>query len=259
MLEKFKVTVPAPSGEQERAAYVYLPADYDGEKRFPVLYMFDGHNVFLDEDAAYGHSWRMGDYLDENRAPLIVAAIACDMKDRLSEYSPFPFSVKRYGWTSEGKGKQYMDWLTQVFKPQIDRTYRTLPDREHTYIAGSSMGGLMSLYAVTAYNRVFSAAAALSPSLWANPDECERMIAETQFLPHTRIYVDYGSEELKSHSSQQMRGLKKCSAALLSSGTAYTFRIVDGGKHCEESWQKQVPVFMNCLGWCRMGGTNHNS
>lgn len=251
MLKKFDVTVPAPSGEQRRSAYVWLPDGYDGEKRYPVLYMFDGHNLFLDEDAAYGQSWKMGEYLAANATPLIVAAVECDKKDRLSEYSPFPFSVKRLGWESRGKGKAYMDWLTGEFKTRIDGEFCTLSDRRHTYIAGSSMGGLMSLYAITAYNGVFSAAAALSPSLWADPDECERMLLSAEFLPHTRIYVDYGSEELKTHPARQKRGLKKCAAALLASGVPHTFRVVDGGTHNEGSWGRQIPAFMECLGIAR--------
>ena len=69
----------------------------------------------------------------------------------------------------EGKGKIYMDWLVDILKPEIDKKYRTMPERENTIIAGSSMGGLMALYGATEYNHVFQRAACLSPSLWVNP------------------------------------------------------------------------------------------
>ena len=164
MVIKWKIQYPAPKGEDERFAYVYLPeVAWDPERRFPVLYMFDGHNVFFDEDATYGKSWGLGEYLDEHGVPLIVAAVECNHdpnNGRLSEYAPYSFSARGFG-TIEGRGALTMDWLIRSFKPEIDRNYPTLPDRAHTFIAGSSMGGLMSLYALCRFNEVFSRAAAL--------------------------------------------------------------------------------------------------
>ena len=120
MINQFEVTVPAPGGEQKRTAYVYMPKAYDEKKRFPVLYMFDGQTAFFDDTAPYGDSWRMGEILDKFKTEIIVAAVEADMKDRLTEYSPFPFQSK-YG-SSEGKGEAYMDWLVCTFKPMIDAT-----------------------------------------------------------------------------------------------------------------------------------------
>ena len=101
MVIKWKIQYPAPKGEDERFAYVYLPeVAWDPERRFPVLYMFDGHNVFFDEDATYGKSWGLSEYLDESDTPLIVAAIECNHDPdwgRIREYAPFDFRAPRMG------------------------------------------------------------------------------------------------------------------------------------------------------------------
>ena len=168
MIKKWSVSYPAVNGTEQRRAYVYLPTMYEAEpdRRFPVLYMFDGQNVFFDEDATYGKSWGVADYLDYTDTPLIVAAVECNAgpnNERLVEYSPYRFDDPTYGHF-DGKGQATMSWYIHRFKPFIDRNFRTLPDREHTFIGGSSMGGLMSLYALLQYNDTFSRAAALSPS-----------------------------------------------------------------------------------------------
>ena len=175
MIKKWSVSYPAVNGTEQRRAYVYLPTMYEAEpdRRFPVLYMFDGQNVFFDEDATYGKSWGVADYLDYTDTPLIVAAVECNAgpnNERLVEYSPYRFDDPTYGHF-DGKGQATMSWYIHRFKPFIDRSFRTLPDREHTFIGGSSMGGLMSLYALLQYNDTFSRAAALSPSIWVAPDK----------------------------------------------------------------------------------------
>ena len=113
MVIKWKIQYPAPKGEDERFAYVYLPeAAWDPERRFPVLYMFDGHNVFFDEDATYGKSWGLSEYLDESGTPLIVAAIECNHDPdwgRIREYAPFDFRAPRMG-AIKAQGAETMDW-----------------------------------------------------------------------------------------------------------------------------------------------------
>ena len=97
-----------------------------------------------------------------------MAAVECNAganNERLVEYSPYRFDDKQYGHF-DGKGKDTLNWFVHEFKPCIDANYRTQPDRAHTFIGGSSMGGLMSLYALLQYSDVFGRAAALSPSLW---------------------------------------------------------------------------------------------
>ena len=250
MVIKWNVTVPPLTGDVPRRGYVYLPESYEKEpdKRYPVLYMFDGHNVFFDEDATFGKSWGMKDYLDRMQTQLIVVGIECNDQGwrRLNEYSPVDFSYEQTGFI-KGEGKVYMDWLVDTLKPQIDATYRTLPDREHTLIAGSSMGGLMSLYAVCYYNQVFQRAACLSPSLWIEPEKTMALLQGGSVAPDTCIYMDYGTEEMPNHPGNPDL-LQKAVSLLLQKQVRLTFRIVPGGCHCEASWEKQIPIFMQCLG-----------
>ena len=249
MIEVWELTLPELSGEESRRAYVYLPEEAlrDERLRFPVLYMFDGHNVFFDEDATYGKSWGLGAYLDAHQTPLIVAAVECSHdpdNGRISEYAPYSLSPREFG-TIRGRGPLTMDWLIRSFKPEIDRCYPTLPDRRHTFIAGSSMGGLMSLYAVSRFNAVFSRAAALSPSLDFGPDKLAALIRTADIAADTVIYMDMGETELGWRNTA--RNFRRFSRLLLERGVRLTARIVPGGQHCEASWEKQIPFFLPAL------------
>ena len=250
MIAKWNITIPELSGDTERSAYVYVPDEWEEnqERRYPVLYMFDGHNVFFDEDATYGKSWGMKDYMDKTGTPLIIAAVECSHapnNGRLSEYSPYTFDDRHFGHVT-GRGRITMEWMVNCFKPFIDENFPTIPDRAHTFIAGSSMGGLMSLYAVTQYNHVFSRAAALSPSVWVQPEKLRRMIRKVPMGPDTVVYMDYGSRELENHEDMR-RHLRLTEEALLSRNVHLTSRIVPGGEHSEASWQRQLPIVISTL------------
>ena len=250
MVNRWKVEFPAPSGAEERTAYIYLPESYqwDPGKRYPVLYMFDGHNVFFDSDATYGKCWGMKEYMDRTKTQMIIAAVECNHSPdngRLMEYSPYSFEDPKLG-KIQGLGKDTMEWLVRTFKAEIDRNYRTIPDREHTFIAGSSMGGLMSLYAVLQYNHIFSKAAALSPSIWTAPAKLERLIRTAKLDPDTLVYMDYGSRELPFHSIMASV-FAKVTELLLTRGVMAESRIVPGGNHCEASWEMQIPFFMDAM------------
>lgn len=250
MVITWNVTIPKLTGPKERRAYIYLPESYNYEpdKRYPVLYMFDGHNVFFDSDATYGKCWGMKEYMDYTNTQLIIAAVECNHSPdngRLKEYSPYTFTDPKLG-TIQGKGKLTMEWMIHTFKRDIDSRFRTLPDREHTFIAGSSMGGLMSLYAVLEYNRYFSRAAALSPSIWFGTENLKQMIENVALKPDTIVYMDYGSREMRHHANMEHQ-FGKVTSQLLDRRIMLDSRIVPGGNHCEASWEKQIPFFMNTL------------
>ncbi len=250
MVEKLPVTIPALSGKTERNVYVYIPevAKKNPKRRFPVLYMFDGHNVFFDEDATYGKSWGMKKYMDKTRTPMIIVAVECNHGKnyaRLKEYSPYNFGYKNE-LRIVGRGETYMDWLIHTLKPITDENYPTLPDRKHTYIAGSSMGGLMSLYAVLKHNDVFSRAACLSPSLWTQPKKILSLIRTAEVAPDTIVYMDYGENEMK-HRADMKPVYISAVKELLQRDVQLTARIVPHGEHCEASWEKQLPIFMRML------------
>lgn len=250
MIKKWSVTIPQLSGDKKRRVYLYLPDTYHRvtDKRYPVLYMFDGHNVFFDSDATYGKSWGMRDYMHKYKKQLIIVAVECNHEGngRLQEYSPYTFENKSLG-KIQGRGMTYMNWLVKTLKPYIDSNYRTLPDRANTMIAGSSMGGLMALYGVCAYNQVFQRAACLSPSLWVDAGKTMQFIGKANMRRDTCIYMDYGSEELDNHFGNA-GCLVSAAHLLLTKQVNVTMRIVPGGTHSEASWEKQIPIFMECLG-----------
>ena len=248
MVDVWEIEIPSLTGKKKRRAYAYLPDDYDlTERRYPVLYMFDGHNLFSDSEATYGKSWGLKEYLDRTRTPIIVAAVECNHEgnERLSEYSPVDFTFKN-GESIKGRGKKYMDWLVNTFKPYIDENLRTMPEREHTAIAGSSMGGLMTLYAVAKYNKYFSKGAALSPSLWAYGTNLAEFIENSRFAKDTVLYMDYGSREFDK-AGRARNNFCVATDSLIQKGVNLTARIVPNGEHCEASWERQIPVFMQVL------------
>lgn len=246
MIVKFSVPVTPLTGKEPRTVYVYLPkAAKAPAARFPVLYMFDGHNVFFDEDATFGKSWGMGKYLDRTKTPLIVVAVDCNHHKpfgRLSEYSPFTFEWEGFG-KGVGRGTKFMNWLCGTLKPLIDERYPTLPGRETTFIAGSSMGGLMSLYAVTAYNHVFSRAAALSPAVWIVHGRMDALIRKTYYPADTVIYLDFGQREFGGNAEMR-NAFWETVSALREKDIPVTCRIVPNGDHNEATWEEQIPFFM---------------
>lgn len=251
MIKKWNITIPELTGDEERRLYVYLPRSYQKkrQKRYPVMYMFDGHNLFFDSDASFGKSWGLKKYMDLTGEDLIIVGIECNHSPdfgRLIEYSPFNFVEPDSGETIHGLGKTTMEWIIYALKPYIDSRFRTLPDREHTFIGGSSMGGLMSLYAVLKYNRVFSRAAALSPSVWVAPDKVFRLIKNARLKPDTVIYMDYGSEEFANHDKMESL-FHETTSRLLDRHIFLTSRVVPHGDHSEGCWEKQLPFVINTI------------
>ena len=249
MVRKWNITIPELTGDDERRLYVYLPKSYqtNRRRRYPVLYMFDGHNLFFDSDATYGKSWGLKRYLERTHAELIVVGIECNHdpdNGRLKEYSPFTF--EKDGELVQGLGRTTMEWIVNVLKPFIDSNIRTLPGREHTFIAGSSMGGLMSLYAVLRYNRVFSRAAALSPSVWVAPEKVNRLIKNAKLKGDTVIYTDYGSEEFNNHEDMEQL-FQNTVNRLMERHIYVTSRVIPHGTHTEANWEKQLPFVINTL------------
>ena len=243
MIKYWGITIPPLTGNEKRNAYIYVPDSFkeDSSLRYPVLYMFDGHNVFFDSHATYGKSWGMLEYLEKNDTQLIVAAVECNHSPdngRLREYSPYDFDDPEFG-KFKGKGIITLDWFCDSFKPYIDKHYPTIPDRDCTFIGGSSMGGLMSLYAVLAYNDVFSGALCMSPSIWVAPKKLQRLIETADLAPVTDIYIDCGEFEGMGIHDKLNQYYRICDS-LLRKEICVTSRIVPGGTHCEASWEKQL-------------------
>ena len=240
-----------------RTLHIYLPDDYEtsGES-YPVMYFFDGHNLFFNEDATYGKSWGLKEFMDGWHKQLIIVGVTCSMTNRLVEYCPYHFT-KGFLGEIRGTGDATIRWMIEELKPVIDREFRTMPLRECTAIGGSSMGGLMSLYAAVRYNMWFSKAACLSSTIGPCMEDFREDIAACDMSPDTRVYLSWGTEEgggsklyPRSDTREDMADRNGDLAARMAQ-KGVTTRIYGqpGGHHCEADWEKQVPSFMNFL-WC---------
>ena len=140
-----------------------------------------------------------------------------------------------------------MDWMAGPLKQFIDGAYRTLPGRENTLIAGSSMGGLMALYAVVSRNDVYSCAAALSPSLWAGGKQLRALLSEAKLQSPTRIYMDVGSGEVPPRGHARLTEMFTAAGKLTRAGADAAALVIPGALHNEAAWEKRIPLFMNYL------------
>ncbi len=232
-----------------RRLYIYLPDDYNfTERRYPVLYMFDGHNVFYDSHATFGKSWGMNEYLSQRHVPVIIAAIECNTEGerRMEEYNPWAKYLPECG-DLQTLGNVTMDWMSGTLKQSIDQRYRTLSAPEHTMIAGSSMAALMALYAASKYNGIYRRAAAISPYFPAGGPEMHKLFTETPLAGSTRIYMDIGTEEVSHEDHHMLAELFDCAAELTRAGAQVAARVVPDAIHNEYSWEKRIPIFMNYL------------
>ena len=181
-----------------RPLHIYLPDDYaSSAERYPVMYFFDGHNLFSDEDATYGKSWGLKEFLDSWGKKIIIVGIECghDGQERLSEYLPYKANKGSSFEKFEPMGEATMDWIVKEIKPAIDRDFRTIPFRECTAIGGSSMGGLMALYAAVHYNQWFSKAACVSSAIGFCMRPLMADMRKNEMSPDTRIYLSWGTRE----------------------------------------------------------------
>ena len=142
-----------------------------------------------------------------------------------------------------------MDWVVEELKPMIDTLYRTQPDREHTAIGGSSMGGLMALYSAAKYNHYFSKAASLSPAVSFCYKQTKELISQYPIDPKTYVYIDWGSDESRNKQQLTYATSRNLEIAHLfdKQGASVYPRIIINGKHNEETWEQQVPIFIDYL------------
>lgn len=239
-----------PHVGENRRIHLYLPRGYEvSSERYPVVYFFDGHNLFFDSDATFGHSLKLKDYLDGWYKKLIVVGIECANEDRqrFSEYCPFHVRSWTYG-EFDGHGDATMDWIVNDLKPYIDATYRTIPFRECTAIAGYSLAGLTALYGVLRYNRWFSKCATISPSIIIAMEQFKAEFARGGFSPDTRIFFSWGQSEYEEPLLGDVtRSTLYLERLAQQHGMRTWICAQPGGQHCEESWKHQIPELMKFL------------
>lgn len=237
--EDFKM----PQLNRTRKISVYLPPNYETTtKRYPVLYIQDGQNVF-DAATSFSGEWEVDETLNKlsNTKGINVIAVAINHGDekRINEYSPWDNA--KYG---KGEGDAYLEFLVHTLKPEIDKHYRTKTNAKNTAIMGSSMGGLISHYAGLKYPRVFGKIGVFSPSFWYS-DESYSFTKNHAALNHTKMYYLAGGNEdetMVSHLENMLDVLRKnkfCQRNLYS-------KIVSDGTHSESFWKTE---FESAIVW----------
>jgi predicted alpha/beta superfamily hydrolase len=234
--------------EHDRDVLVWLPPGYGSSGRaYPVLYMHDGQNLFEPETAfRQGEHWRVGEtateLIEQRRIePLIIVGIYNTGEMRIDEYTPT--EDKKLGG---GHADEYGRTIIEELKPLIDRTYRTKIDRDHTGIAGSSLGGLVSLHLGFTHPAVFSKVAALSPSVWWGRKAILKTVREARSKPKLKLWVDMGTAEGK-RGLDDARLLKAALVGLGFSESELHYAEYEGATHSEQAWSERVGPMLEWL------------
>lgn len=228
--------VYSPQLDNRRDILVRLPGSYQrGERAYPVLYMQDGQNLF-DPATSYAGDWRLDKVLAiaaRRGLEAIVVGIPNMGAERVAEYSPF--KDPRQGG---GAGDRYLDFLIETVKPAIDRRFRTNPGPAFTGIAGSSMGGLISLHGFFRSAGVFGFAGVLSPSLWFAGEAIFDFVQSAGHVPG-RLYLDIGALEGPEHvaRARRMRDLLRAKGYRV--GRDLKWLESRCGEHNEASWGRR--------------------
>lgn len=229
--------VHSPELDNRRDILVYLPAHYHRSHHpYPVIYMHDGQNLF-DPTTSFAGEW--GVDLAMARAQrgggrAIVVAIPNMGVDRLREYSPF-VDARAGG----GAGDAYVEFILRTVKPMIDTQYRTLRDRVGTGIVGSSMGGLISLYAFFRAPHAFGFAGVMSPALWFAEGAIFPYVRSAPYAPG-RLYLDVGTREGTGTlaNAREMRDLLAEKGYVM--GETLSWVEDEGGMHNEQAWGRRI-------------------
>ncbi len=247
--------------EHDRDILVWLPPGYDRltdvlqpvdggstDVRYPVLYMHDGQNLF-EPDTAFqkGEHWRVGEtataLIDQGLIdPPIIVGIYNTGEMRIDEYTPT--ADKKLGG---GQAGDYGRMIIEELKPLIDHTYLTRPDRHSTGIAGSSLGGLVSLHLAFTHPAVFGKVAALSPSVWWDKKAILKTVRQARSKPASRVWVDMGTAEGR-RGLDDARLLKAALVGLgFVDGVDLHYAEYEGATHSELAWSERVGPMLEWL------------
>ncbi|HZH15130.1 MAG TPA: alpha/beta hydrolase-fold protein [Archangium sp.] len=254
-VEYLRDVTPKDTTLKKRDVIIWLPAGYDKadtSRRYPVLYMHDGQNLMNAATAAFSVEWNVDETataLIATKAvePLIIVGIY-NTAERIPEYTHVPYST--YGG---GRADDYGRFLVEELKPLIDSTYNTKPEAEYTGLAGSSLGGLVSMYLGMKYPETFSRLGVVSPSVWwADKD----IVAKVNALPAKqplRIWLDIGTEEAGSSTDdvETVADTVALRDALVNKGWVLDNDLKyledEGGKHNEASWSARFGSILQYL------------
>lgn len=236
-----------PQLNRARRIWIYLPKGYnETQKRYPVLYMQDGQNIFDEYTSAFGE-WGVDECLDSLIAGGKPAGIVVgiDGPKRLNEYNPYAF--RDFG---EGEGDRYLDFIVQTLKPFIDKNFRTLASKENTIIAGSSMGGLISYYAMIKQPQVFGKAGIFSPTFWTAP-AINQLTDSLAGKLNGKFFFYIGGQE----GDAFIKDMEAIQESLGEKSQAMIYSVIDAnGMHNEKAWRKWFAEFY-C--WIMADGFNY--
>ncbi len=226
-----------PQLNRNRRIWIYLPEGYTKtKKRYPVLYMHDGQALFDAATAAFGE-WGIDECLDSLISKGKPASIVVGIENgprRMNEYNPYEF--RDHG---KGEADAYLAFLTETLKPFIDKHYRTLTGKENNIIAGSSMGGLVSYYAMLKHPDIFGKAGIFSPSFWTAP-QIKKMTDSIAGKITGRFFFYMGEKE----GDAFIKDMVEIQHVLGSGSSALIYSVIDPqGRHNENAWRKWFPEF----------------
>ena len=244
-MEKATFEIWSPQLRNRRLVDVYLPASYDpaARRRYPVVYLQDGQNLSDPATAFGGNTWGLIETLEglaEKGVETIAVGVHNAGEARIAEYSPFP--DPRHGG---GRGDRYAKFLAETIKPRIEARFRARRDRDSTSIVGSSMGGLISLYAFFVRPSPFGRTAVMSPSIWFGGRRILEFVYEARFT-HGRIYVDVGTDE----GEDTLRNARALVRVLRAKGYERDdLKVVEarGHRHQESDWARRLPGALDFL------------
>jgi predicted alpha/beta superfamily hydrolase len=239
-----------------RSVIVYLPAEYElhPSRRFPVLYMNDGQNLFDNGTAFGGVAWGCDNSAEQlarnGDAESIIIVGVGNTIDRMQEYAPRRRTKREPFQHAQGYGR----FLVEELKPMIDATYRTLTEPEHTGIGGSSLGGLISLHICKWHANVFGLCAAMSPSLWWEKEYFVRAArTKALWLRNCKIWLDMGGFEGATEASRQgnVRRARTLAEILKNlgreEGQDFIYFEEPHGQHNERDWGRRFPKALRFL------------
>lgn len=232
--------------------YVWLPPRYDRHRsqRYPVVYLHDGDNLFDRRKAFAGVTWEADRALmalhDEGH-DVIAVGVPCSPHRRIEEYSPY-----HQRGLGGGDADAYVAFLTDHLKPWVDAALRTRPEREHTMIAGSSLGGVVSLHAWLRRPDVFGGIGAFSTAFWVPGERHLRELEEALAAPHppTRFYLDVGGREIPDAAHRQdayQRDTERVVGAMQRAGVPLLYTYDSQAYHFENAWAARLPAALSWL------------
>ncbi|WP_242257894.1 alpha/beta hydrolase [Streptococcus thoraltensis] len=250
-----------PYYDEERRIRVLLPKDYHKENwaSYPVLYMHDGQNVFYSKESFSGYSWKVIPTIKNHKElpKMIVVGIDNGGDNRLNEYAPWMTDVGTTPETASlgGDGMDYGDWVVNTVKPFIDKTYRTMTDPEHTLLAGSSMGGIITAYMGAAYPDVFGNLGVFSLASWFSERDFLRFCDHHPLAKSSKVYIQVGTlegdEVDETFASNMNQRYIDCTLhyyqSLLKTGTSMDnikLKIMANEIHHEKHWADHFLEFL---------------